>query len=163
MNVTTGAKPSRRARAAGIYGTIVTASVLATAGGNLRPAALEVLVFGTLLVYWVAEVYAEILADHIHAGRLPTGRELRGVVGSTWPLVAASYLPLLVMAVAALLGATPKVASFLALAVAVVLLLVHGLTAGRAAGLTGWRLTGSTATAGLFGIAMVALKALVAH
>ena len=162
MNVTTGAKPSRRARAAGIYGTIVTASVLATAGGNLHPAALEVLVFGTLLVYWVAEVYAEILADHIHAGRLPTGRELRGVVGSTWPLVAASYLPLLVLAVAAL-GATPKVASFLALAVAVVLLLVHGLTAGRAAGLTGWRLTGSAATAGLFGIAMVALKALVAH
>ena len=152
-----------RSRAAGIYGTIVTASVLATAGGQLRPVALEILVFSTLVVYWLAELYAEVLGQHVHAGRLPRGPELRGLLTSSWQLVAASYLPLVALAAGALAGMTPLNASFLALGVTVVLLLVHGLTSGRAAGLTGWRLAGGAATAGLFGLAMVVLKAAISH
>ena len=47
-------KNAGRARAAGIYGTIVTAAVLATGGGRVGVVSLALLVFGTLVVYWMA-------------------------------------------------------------------------------------------------------------
>src|SRR5262249_22305091 len=62
-----GRSPGRR-RAAGIYGTIVTAAVLAASGNTLSSAALEVTVVVTLVVYWLAEQYAELLGEHTHAG-----------------------------------------------------------------------------------------------
>ncbi len=52
----------QRHRAAGIYGTIVTAAVLAAAGARLRTLAMEISILITLVVYWVAEVYAHLLA-----------------------------------------------------------------------------------------------------
>ena len=50
-----------RRRAAGIYGAIITAAILDTAGGHVPTAALVVSVVITLLVYWIAEEYAEVL------------------------------------------------------------------------------------------------------
>jgi hypothetical protein len=47
--------PGRR-RAAGIYGTIITAAILDTAGGRLSTEALVTAVVVTLLVYWLAAV-----------------------------------------------------------------------------------------------------------
>ena len=152
-----------RARAAGIYGTVVTAAVLATGGGQMRIVPLAVLVFVTLVVYWGAELYAEVLGTHVHAGRLPKGAELRVLVGASWHMVTASYLPLLVLVVAALLGMSATTASYAALVTTVLLLLVHGRAAGKGAGLSGMRLVGVTAVAGLLGLTMVLLKALIAH
>src|SRR5271154_3394101 len=43
----------RERRAAGIYGAIVTAAILAAVGGRLPTVALVVSVVVTLLVYWV--------------------------------------------------------------------------------------------------------------
>jgi hypothetical protein len=47
-----------RRRAAGIYGTIITAAVIAAGGNVLSTTALEVTVLVTLLVDWVAEQHA---------------------------------------------------------------------------------------------------------
>ena len=151
------------ARAAGIYGTVVTAAVLATGGGQLRVVQLAVLVFVTLVVYWGAELYAEVLGKHVHAGRLPRGAELRTLVGSSWHMVTASYLPLLVLVVTALLGMSAMTASYAALITTVLLLLVHGRAAGKSAGLSGMRLVAVTSCAGLLGVTMVLLKVLIAH
>jgi hypothetical protein len=52
------ARSSGRRRAAGIYGTIITAAVIAATGVRLTTLALVVSVLVTLLVYWVAEEYA---------------------------------------------------------------------------------------------------------
>ena len=49
-------------RASGIYGTIITAAVIAAGGNVLSTAELEVTVLVTLLVYWVAEQYAHLTA-----------------------------------------------------------------------------------------------------
>ncbi len=54
-------------------------------------------------------------------------------------------------------------AAWFALAIAVALLVVHGYGAARAAGLGGVRLLLVTGTAGLLGVAMVVLKALLQH
>ena len=160
---TTG--PSRVARirrAEGIYGLIVAASVLATAGGHLRPVPLAVAIFVTLLVYWLAEEYAE-LGEHASAGHLPTWPHIRAAMAAKWPMVSASYVPVLALLGARLFGASPSAAAYIGLAVTLVLLMIYGWAAGRASGVRGVALLLMTAAAGALGALMILLKALIVH
>src|ERR687892_417898 len=81
-----------RGRAAGIYGTIITAAVLASAGKALPTAALAVAVLVTLLVYWAAEQYAELLGEQAEHGHLPTWPRIRSGLAGTWTMVTACYI-----------------------------------------------------------------------
>jgi hypothetical protein len=56
----------------------------------------------------------------------------------TWPVVSASYLPLLAVVLATLAGTSALTAANAGLVVAIVLLTVHGWLAGRAAQLQSW-------------------------
>jgi hypothetical protein len=152
--------PSRasRRRAAGIYGAVITAAVLASAGAQLSTAALAVAVLTTLAVYWVAEQYADVLAEQTQHGRLPTWRRIRSGLADTWPMVSAAYIPVVGLVVARLAGASRVVSANVALSVAVAVLLVHGWTAGRAADLRGIRLAAVTLIAGSLGLVMIVLK-----
>lgn len=151
----------RRRRAASIYGTIVTAAVDAAAGDTLSTADLAVAIVVTLVVYWLAEQYAELLAEHTHAGRLPSAARIRAALADSSPTVTASFLPLAGLFLAWVFGAGPLEASEVALVIAVALLLVQGHAAGRAAGLTGIRLTAVSTTAVGLGLVMVVMKALI--
>src|SRR5215510_6158299 len=84
-----------RRRATGIYGAIITAATLDTAGGHVSTTGLVVSVVVTLLVYWIAEEYAEVLGEHTTGGRLPGWAYIQGSLLSSWPMVSASYLALL--------------------------------------------------------------------
>jgi hypothetical protein len=75
------AKNLGRRRAAGIYGAIITAAILDTAGGRLSTVALVIAVVVTLLVYWLAEEYAELLGEQAAGGVLPGGP----TSGVHWP------------------------------------------------------------------------------
>ena len=147
-----------RRRAAGIYGAIITAAILDTAGGHLSTTALVVSVVVTLLVYWLAEEYAEVLGEQVEGGRLPSRASIWGALGATWPMVTASYAPLLALVLARLAGAAALTAANVGLVVAIVLLTVHGWLAGRAALLRGWQLFAATSIAAGLGLVMVALK-----
>jgi hypothetical protein len=161
-----GGRPSRkpsprtagRRRAAGIYGTIITAAVLASAGGHLPTAPLAVAVLVTLLVYWAAEQYAEVLGEQTERGHLPTWSRIRSGLASTWSMVSAAYIPVLALIVARLFGASQTTAANVALTVAVVLLLIHGWAAGRTAELRGAQLVIVTLIAGGLGVLMIILK-----
>jgi hypothetical protein len=155
------AKSQGRRRAAGIYGAIITAAIIAAAGGKLPTVALAVSVVVTLLVYWLAEQYAELLGEQAEGGRLPTWDYVRKALARTWPMVSASYVPLILLVLARLAGASALVAANVGLAVAIVLLTFHGWSAGRAAKLRGWRLFFSTSVAATLGIVMIVLKDLV--
>lgn len=155
------AKISGRRRTAGIYGAIVTAAIIAATGGELPTIALTVAVMVTLLVYWAAEEYAEVLGEQAGGGRLPTWASIRGMLAVTWPMVSASYLPLLALLLARVAGASALTAANVGLGVAIVLLTVHGWSAGRAAQLRGRQLLFSTSVAALLGIMMIVLKDLV--
>jgi hypothetical protein len=152
-----------RRRSAGIYGTIVASAVLAAGGGHLRTVPLAVAVVVTLLVYWAAEGYAEILGEHAHGGRLPTWGHVRASLVAIWPMVTASYIPLLSMLAARVLGADTKTAATVALMVAIGLLLVQGWAGGKALQLRGARLLAVTLIAGGFGVMMILLKLIVTH
>ena len=58
-----------RRRAAGIYGAIITAAILDTAGGHVSTTALVVSVVVTLLVYWIAEALDSEPVTEPQAGR----------------------------------------------------------------------------------------------
>lgn len=150
-----------RRRAAGIYGTIITAAVIAATGVRLTTLALVVSVLVTLLVYWVAEEYAELLGEQLEAGRLPTWLEIRTALAATWPMVSASYVPLLALVLARWLGASPSAAANVGLVVAVLLMIFYGWSAGRAARVDGKRLFVITSVAAALGLMMIVLKDVV--
>jgi hypothetical protein len=150
-----------RRRAAGIYGAIITAAILDTAGGHVSTTGLVVSVVVTLLVYWIAEEYAEVLGEHTTGGRLPGWAYIQGSLVSSWPMVSASYLPLLAVVLTKVAGASDLTAANVGLVVAIVLLTVHGWLAGRAAQLQGWKLVIVTSIAAALGLVMILLKDLV--
>jgi hypothetical protein len=150
-----------RRRAAGIYGAIVTAAILAAAGGHLPTSVLVVSIVVTLLVYWLAEEYAEVLGEQAAAGRLPGWPRIRESLAAAWPMVTASYLPLLALVVARLVGASPFVAANVGLVVAIIVLTVHGWSAARAARLHGRQLLAAASVALALGLVMILLKDLV--
>jgi hypothetical protein len=162
-----GIRPGPRARslgkrrAAGIYGAIITAALLATAGDELHTGGLVVAVLITLLVYWLAEEYAELLGEQVEGGLVPTRDYIREALAETWPMVSASFAPLLVVLLARLAGASIPVADDAGLVAAVVLLMIYGWLAARSAQLRGRQLVITTSIAAVLGLVMVALKDLV--
>jgi hypothetical protein len=155
------AKNLGRRRAAGIYGAIITAAILDTAGGHLPTLPLVVAVVVTLVVYWLAEEYAELLGEQAGNGRLPSRAAILGALAATWPMVSASFLPLLALLVARLAGASAGAAANIGLVAAIVLLTFHGWSAGRAAQLHGRALILATSVALALGLVMIGLKDLV--
>src|SRR5215468_7774588 len=77
------AKAQRRRRAAGIYGAIITAAILDTASDRMPTYALVIAVVATLVVYWLAEEYAELLGEQVEGGRLPTWVRIREALAAT--------------------------------------------------------------------------------
>ena len=144
----------------GIYGIIVGSAVLVSVHGSTVPQ-LAVAVLVTLVIYWLAERYAHVMARRIvHPGAL-TWSELRGELHHGWELVTASFLPLGVLVGSRALGAEVSTAVVAALLCATVLLAAAGWQVGREAGLSHWARFGSAACAGAFGAAMVLLKTLL--
>jgi hypothetical protein len=150
--------PAREIRpASGIYGLIVAASVISVVGSEMRTLPLAVAVVVTLIVYWLAEEYAALI-EHASAGHMPTWAHIRAALKAKWPIVSASYIPLLTLLLGRLFGATPSTSAFLALVVIVVLLMVYGWSASRSAGLRGFPQFVMTFLAGGLGLLMILLK-----
>lgn len=146
---------------AGIYGTVICASTLA-ASGDYPAGRVAAIVLVTLLVYWLAERYAELLglaARRGAGGPGVTREDVLGVLTAGWALIQASTTPLLVLLLSRACGASNAAALDAALAYTVFLLIVLGWLAARSAGLTGWPRRAATAFAGVLGLVVVALKA----
>jgi hypothetical protein len=150
-----------RRRAAGIYGAIVTAAILDAAGGRLSTDALVLSVVVTLLVYWLAEEYAEVLGEQAAGGRLPTRSQIREALAAAWPMVSVSYLPLLALVAARVAGASSLTAANAGLVVAIAVLTFHGWSAARSAQLRGRQLLAAASVALALGLVMILLKDLV--
>ena len=72
-----------RRRTSGIYGAIITAAILDTVGGRTSTTVLVISIVVTLLVYWIAEEYAEVLGEHTAGGRLPSRAYIQGALAAT--------------------------------------------------------------------------------
>jgi len=146
--------------AAGIYGTIVAAGVMAAAHASTAAAVIVGVAF-TLVVYWAAERYARLVADRIHRDRPPTWAEVRAQLRSGWEMVTVSTLPLLVLALFALLGAQLGVAVLAGLLCSTLMLCLAGWEIGSGGRLSVLERGVLVAVAGGFGVLMIVLKSLL--
>jgi hypothetical protein len=151
---------AQRQAPAGIFGTIVGASVLAAAdpADPLHDTGWAVVV--TLVVYWLAERWSELLGSHLR-GTVLTRRRVMEVFAHGWPMVQASYGPLVVMVVCWAFGASNQTALNAALSLSVATLVGLGVLAGRRAELPTVGVILSGLFTGALGIALILLKAIL--
>lgn len=146
--------------ATGIYGTIVSGGVMAAAHID-RAAILSVAVVGTLLIYWTAERYSRLVAERIHGGERPTWAHVREHLTSGWVFVTASFVPLGVLLLTRLTGASMSTAVLAGLCVSVVLLFLQGWRIGASGHLDRSERFLVAAAAAAFGLLLIALKSLL--
>ena len=147
----------------GIYGLILATSVIAVSreyeSTNAGRIAITVLVTG--IVFWMAHVYARVLAGSMAEHRLLNRSEIRGVLRHDWPLVEVTVPLVLILA----LGAFGVIGDRAAILAATIAALAELAAAGSyAAHTSGASLRGtllSAAIAVALGGAVVLLKVLV--
>lgn len=130
--------------AAGVYGTLLTLSVLV--GLSLKgsgPGVMVLTVTVSVLVFWIAHVHAGLVARWVGAERRPDRAAVGEVMAREAPMVE-SAVPAVALLVLAWLGAIrTSTAVWVALVYGVVALAVWGVLIARRAGL------------GLVGVAVV--------
>jgi hypothetical protein len=146
-----------------IYGLILATSVIAVSreydSSNAGTLGVTVLVTGA--VFWLAHVYARVLAGSIGHRRMLKRSEIHEALRHDWPLVEVT-VPLVLILLVGALGVVPDRAAILAATLAALVeLAAAGAYAARrsGAGLRGTVVSAVTAVA--LGSAVILLKALV--
>lgn len=148
------------ATADAIYGIIVSSAVMASAHVE-SVVKLAAAVLTTLVIYWAAERFAQVMGERIvHSQEMTTGL-LRRHLGTGWELVSASFLPLGVLLGSGALGVGVDGAVLAALIAATALLFAAGWRVGREAALSRTSRLFSGLLSGAFGAAMILLKSLL--
>jgi hypothetical protein len=149
--------------AGAVYGTIVVLASL-TAGASAYENdlwRLEGVVVASVLVLWLAHMYAHGLAESLQRGRRLTGAERRAVARREISIALAAVLPLAAVTLGALGILGGSAALWLALAIGIATLAVQGL---RYAQLERFRLPGTLVAVGVnvaLGLSLVAVKVLL--
>lgn len=146
-----------------IYGLILAMSVIAVsaeyASSNAGLVGVTVLVTG--VVFWLAHVYARVLAGSLTTHRTPNRSEVREAIRHDWPLVEVTIPLVLILALGALDVVADKTAILAATLAVLVELVAAGAYAARASGAGLLGTVASALIAGALGSAVVLLKALV--
>jgi len=143
-----------------VYGTIVASAVIAATAGHEPPAIILAGTVTTLLVFWLAHVYADVL-DH---GLRQAGFDLKmvpAIMGRELSMLAAPALSILFLLLGALGLLDEGLAVRLALWNGVAQLVGWGVDVGRRSGQS-WPaalLTGLIN--GAFGVVVIVLEALL--
>jgi hypothetical protein len=148
-----------------VYGTIIVLAALAAGGDAYRhdPWRLDVIVAVTVLVLWLAHVYAHGLGESLALGRRLTLGELASIARRESAVVLAAVLPTVLLTLGALGALDERTAFRLALAAGVVTLTVQGVRYARLERLNPVA-TGISVTINLgLGLTIVALEAFISH
>lgn len=149
---------SRAMNAEAVYGTVLTVGLISAY--SLYNPTLPVLIartIGTVLVFWGAHVYAEIVGNRAMSWREAVREGLQRSAGLLWALI----VPVACLTVAVFLGLSMNVAVDISLWGGVVSLAILGWWAARQRNAsTVVKVATAAATAGM-GLALIALKALV--
>ncbi|MCG5213622.1 hypothetical protein [Streptosporangium sp. KLBMP 9127] len=158
----TRAAPERMKFEGAVYGSLLAASVVAGSAvdGTPIPAGdLVVVLISTGVVFWIAHLYVHLVSGGAHP---LTWRRLRAAGRREWPLAQAAFPPAIAAALASALGLSDVVASWAAMAVAVASQVAWSV----AAAIGGRASTGVVVLSGaanlVLGLAIVALKTLLA-
>ena len=147
-----------------VYGTLLVSGMIVTSG-TYGATSWEtfVSVLGTVIVFWVAHVYAGTVAGHSVTQGVGTtlGTAFRASLRRSLGFLTAALIPSLLLLIGALRIIPDDVAIWVALWLGVLVLGALGYNAFAVRG-SSWtiRILGSSSTAAL-GVAMILLKALV--
>jgi hypothetical protein len=149
-----------------IYGTLVASAVLATEGST-RDGVLEIalVTLVTLVVYWFAHGYADMLAGRAHdgaaGGKANALVDLARALRRESSIVGGSASLLGVLLLSSLLGAETSTAVDIAVWFAVLELLLWGILAARLAELRGWPMIAYGFGSACLGLAIGILQVLL--
>ena len=154
---------SRRSRfAAAIYGSIfVTGLVGALSEHNATARAAAVSVVSTTAVFWLAHVWAELLAERAATGKLGGWPRFLRLAWQEWPIVEAGALPCIALFLAWAGVYANGVGFDAALAVGVAQLLAWGAVVGRCTRLPWWKSVAAGVLDAALGLAIIGLEVLV--
>jgi hypothetical protein len=146
-----------------IYGLILATSVIAVSesydSSDAGLIALSVLVTG--IVFWLAHVYARLLARSISDRRALGRTEIREILRHDWPLVEVTVPLVVILALGGAGVVADRTAIVTAVVAAIVELAAAGAYAARTSGAGVRGMTVSAVIAVTFGCAVILLKALV--
>jgi hypothetical protein len=154
---------TREGIAGAVYGTIVVLASLAAGASAYENDLwrLEGAVVASVLVLWLAHMYAHGLGESLQLGRRLTGGERRAVAQREVSIALAAVLPLAAVTLGALGIVRSSTALWIALGIGVATLAVQGL---RYAQLERFGLPGTVVAVGVnvaLGLALVAVKVLL--
>lgn len=144
-----------------VYGSVLAATVIVSAGDLRSPAALSALLITSGIVFWLAHVYAATVAGR-HGG-WHVG-SIRASMRHEWPVAFAAIPPAVAAAVCGLVPAvSPADGVWAALIVAIVEQQLWGYAAVRNARLTGSALSATVLLNVVMGFIIIGLKFAVGH
>jgi hypothetical protein len=150
---------ARRDVAGAIYGLILATSVIAVSRQYTHDALVTaVTVVVTAGVFWLAHVYAGVLAIGLRGQHRPTWAEVRLVVDEEWPLVQSGVLPTAILLLGPLGVLADDTAQDVALGACLAELAATGLLVARAAGARGILVVVSGAISLSLGLVVILLK-----
>jgi len=148
--------------AAAVYGSILAAGVVASLDvADVTTGAMTVSLAGTMLVFWLAHVWSEAIADRMQDPRPYSWRRVRAVSAWHWPMVQAAAGPLAALLLADVGVWQRDTAVTLALLVSVAQLVGWGVAVGRRTFGSWPAALLSGAVDGLLGVALIVLKSFV--
>jgi len=147
-----------------VYGTIVVMATVTAAYATVKhPSKLAGIVTSTVLVFWIAHVYAHGLSESITLSRRLTLDELVHIARREAGLLFAAAAPVAVLVVGATGVVHETTAVWLALAIGLVTLAAEGLRYARFRGFGRAGTLGAIVVNLSLGLLVVVLKVAVAH
>lgn len=154
-------RPDMRFGAA-VYGSFLAASVVGAAFGAGRDArAMTLTAVGSMLVFWLAHWWSEVLGARILAGRTFRPRDALVIARREWPLVEAAVVPTLPLALAWVGAWSRETGAGLAMAAAIIQIVGWGFVAGRRAGASRLRAALFAVVEGALGVGLLLLERLI--
>jgi len=147
-----------------VLGVIVTSALLAAESGLHKgyPATFASAAIGASL-YWVAHAYADVLGRRLHSSRRLTVGELWTSLMHESAVARGAAIPLAALLIAAVTGAGRETGVTAAIWTGVASIVVLELIAGMRSNCTKGELVLEAAVGVAMGLAVIALKAILAH
>jgi hypothetical protein len=149
--------------AGAVYGQILVTSIVAALSEEETLGAHEIFigVLGTMLVFWLAHVYAAAVARRLSRPEVLTVGETLAIARDEWPMVQSAAPALLALGLAWAGVLSTRAGIDLAIAAGIGALFAWGLVIARRSGLSPAGTVGSMALSGAFGLVIVGLKIVV--
>jgi hypothetical protein len=146
-----------------ITGTVVCAAAIAAGVGSVEKTwQLILAILGTVLVYWIAHLHAITIGSAMNRKHRPL-KALRHAFVEALPVAGASIVPLAVLLVMRLFGASMRTGAWAALYATIILLAFYSYRAGARSGLGKRGRLASALVGALVGVLVVVLKLLLQH